>query len=75
MRKTIQCHSNSSLCPTTSAKKAEAEQFFADTQDLLELTSKKDALFIITEWNAKVGSREINGITSKFGLGVQNKAG
>ena len=53
----------------------EAEQFYEDLQDLLELTPKKDVLFIIGDWNAKVGSQEIPGVTSKFGLGVQNEAG
>ena len=53
----------------------EAEQFYEDLQDLLELTPKKDVLFIIGDWNAKVGSQEIPGITGKFGLGVQNESG
>ena len=53
----------------------EAEQFFEDLQDLLELTLKKDVLFIIRDWNAKVGSQETPGVTGKFGLGVQNEAG
>ena len=61
--------------PTSNAKEAEIEQFYEDLQDLPELTSKKDVLFIIGEWNAKVGSQEIPGITGKFGLGVQNEAG
>ena len=60
---------------TTNAKKAEIEQFYEDLHDLLELTSNKDVLFIIGDWNAKVGSQEIHGVTSKFGLGVQNEAG
>ena len=51
------------------------EQFYEDLQDLLELKPKKDVLFIIGDWNAKVGSQEIPGITGKFGLGVQNEAG
>ena len=59
--------------PTSNAE--EAEQFCEDLQDLLELTPKKDALFIIGDWNAKVGSQETPGITGKFGLGVQNEAG
>ena len=58
--------------PTTNAK--EAEQFYEDLQDL-ELTHKKDVLFIIGDWNAKVGSHEILGIIGKFGIGVQNEAG
>ena len=61
--------------PTTNAKEAEVEQFYDDLQDLLELTSQKDVLFIIGDWNAKVGSQEIPGVTGKFGLGVQNEAG
>ena len=52
----------------------EAEQFYEDLQDLLELTPQKDVLFIIGDWNAKVGSQEILGVTDKFGLGVQNEA-
>ena len=59
--------------PTSNAE--EAEQFCKDLQELLELIPKKDGLFIIGDWNAKVGSQEIPGVTSKFGLGVQNKAG
>ena len=61
--------------PTSNAEEAEVEQFCEDRQDLLELTPKKDVLFIIGDWNAKVGSQAIPGITGKFGLGVQNKAG
>ena len=61
--------------PTRNAEEAEVEQFYEDLQDLLELTPKKDVLFIIGVWNAKLGSQEIPGITGKFGLGVQNKAG
>ena len=61
--------------PTTDANKAEADQFYEDIQHLLELTSKKDVLFIIGDWNAKVESQEISRITGKFGLGVQNEAG
>ena len=61
--------------PTTNAEEAEVEWFYEDTQDLLELTPKKDVLFIIGDWNAKVGSQEIPGVTVKFGLGVQNEAG
>ena len=61
--------------PTNNAEEAEVEQFYEDLQDLLELTPKKDALFIIRDWNAKVGSQEIPGVTRKFSLGVQNEAG
>ena len=50
-------------------------KFCEDLQDLLELTTKKDILFIIGDWNAKIGSQEITGVTGKFGLGVQNEAG
>ena len=61
--------------PTTNAEEAEVEEFYEDLQDLLELTPKKDVLFITGDWNAKVGSQEILGVTGKFGLGVQNEAG
>ena len=61
--------------PTSKAEEAEAEWFYEDLQDLLELTPKKDVLFIIGDWNAKVGSQETPGITGRFGLGVQNEAG
>ena len=56
-------------------EEAEVEQFYEDLQDILELTPKKDVLFIIGDWNAKVGSQETPGVTGKFGLGVQNEAG
>ena len=61
--------------PTSNAEEAEVEWFYEDLQDLLELTHKKDVLFIIGDWNAKVGSQEIPRVTGKFGLGVQNEAG
>ena len=61
--------------PTTNAEEAEVEWFYDDLQDLLELTPKKDVLFIIGDWNAKLGSQEIPGVTGKFGLRVQNEAG
>ena len=61
--------------PTSNAEEAEVEQSYEDLQDILELTPKKDVLFIIGDWNAKVGSQETHGITGKFGLGVQNEAG
>ena len=61
--------------PTTDAEEAEVERFCEDLQDLLERTPKKDVLFIIGDWNAKVGSQETPGVTGKFGLGVQNEAG
>ena len=60
---------------TSNAEKAEVERFYEDLQDLLELTPKKDVLFIIGDWNAKVGSQETPGVTGKFGLGVRNEAG
>ena len=61
--------------PTTNAEEAKVEQFHEDLQELLELTPPKDILFIIEDWNAKVGSQETPGVTSKFGLGVQNEGG
>ena len=61
--------------PNTSAEEAEVEWLYEDLQELPELTSLKDVLFTIGDWNAKVGSQEIPGITGKFGLGVQNEAG
>ena len=61
--------------PTSNAEKAEIEQFYEDLQDLLALTHKKDVLFVIGDWNAKVGSHETPGVTGKFGPGVQNEAG
>ena len=61
--------------PTSNTEKAEVERFYEDLQDLLELTPKKDILFIIGDWKAKVGSQEIPGVIGKFGLGIQNKTG
>ena len=61
--------------PTSNTEEAEVEWFCEDLQDLVELTPKKDVFFIIGDWNAKVGSQEIPGITGKFGLGVQDEAG
>ena len=61
--------------PTSNAEKTEAEWFYEDLQDLFELTPKKDILFILGDWNAKVGSREIPAITGTVALGVQNEAG
>ena len=60
---------------TSNAEEAEVEQFYEDLQDLLELTPQKDVLFIIGDWNAKLGNQEIPGVIGKFGLGVQKKAG
>ena len=61
--------------PTSNTEEAEVEWFYEDLQELLELTPPKDVLFIIEDWNAKVGSQETSGVTDKFGLGVQNEAG
>ena len=61
--------------PTSNAEEAEVEWFYEDLQDFLELTYKKDVLFITGDWNAKVGSQEIPGVTGKFGHGVQNETG
>ena len=61
--------------PTKNAEEAEVEQLYEDLQDLLELTPKKDVIFITGDWNAKVGSQETPGVTGRFGLGVQNEAG
>ena len=67
-RQTIQYHSYPSLYPTSNAEEAEVERFYEDLQDLLELIPKKDVLFIIGDWNAKVGSQGTPGVTGKFGL-------
>ena len=61
--------------PTSNAEEAEIEQFYEGLQDLLELTPRKDVLFIMGDWNAEVGSQETPGVTGKFGLAVQNEAG
>ena len=61
--------------PTSNAEEAEVEQLYEDLQGLLELTPKKDVLFIIGDWNAKVGSQETPGVTGKFGFGMWNEAG
>ena len=61
--------------PTSNAEETEVERLYEDLQDLLELTPKKDVLFIIGDWNVKVGSEETPGVTGKFGLGMQNEAG
>ena len=61
--------------PTSNAGEAEVEQFYEDLQDLLEPNTQKDVLFILGDWNAKVGSQETPGVTGKFGLGVRNEAG
>ena len=74
-RQTIHYHSIQVYVLTSNAEEAEGDRFYEDLQDLLELTPKKDVLFIIGDWNAKVGSQEIPGVTGKFVLGVQNEAG
>ena len=74
-RQTIQYHSNPSLCPNQNAEEAEVEWFYEDLQDLLTLTPQKDVLFIIGDWNTKVGSQETPGVTGKFGLGIWNEEG
>ena len=61
--------------PTSNTEEAKVEQFYEDLQGLLELTSKRDVLFIIGDWNAKLGSQETPGVTGKFGLGIWNEAG
>ena len=61
--------------PTSNAEEAEVERLYEDLQDLLELTPPKDVLFIVGDWNAKIGSQDLPGVTGKFGLGVQNEAG
>ena len=61
--------------PTSNAEETEVEWFYEDLQDLLELTLKKDVLFIIGDWNAKAGSQETPGVTDKYGLGIRNEAG
>ena len=66
----IQAHA-----PTSNTEEAEVQWFYEDLQDLLELTLKKDVLFIVEDWNAKVGNQELPGVTGKLGLGIQNEAG
>ena len=74
-KQTIQYHNNPSLCPTPDDEETVVEWFYKGLQIIIELTPKKDVLFIIGDWNAKIGSQEIPGKTGKFGLGVQNEAG
>ena len=74
-RQTIQYHDNPCFAPVRNAEEAEVEWHYEDLQDLLDLTPKKDVLFIIGDWNAKVGSQETPGVTGKFGLGIRNEAG
>ena len=74
-RQTIQYLGNPSLAWTSNAEEGEVERFCEDLQELLELTPKKDVLFIIRDWTEKVGSQETPGVTGKFGLGIRNEAG
>ena len=74
-RETIQYHVIQVYAPTSNAEEAEFEWFYEDLQDLLELMPPKDVLFILGDWNAKVGSQETPGVAGKFGLEVQNEAG
>ena len=75
-RQTIQYHSNPNLyAPTSNTEEGEVEWFYEDLQDILELTPPKDVLFIIGDWNAKVGCQEAPAVTGKFGLGIGNEAG
>ena len=74
-RQTIQYQPNPSLFPTSNAEEAEVERFYEDLQDLVELTPKEYVLFIIGDWNEKVGSQETPRLTGKFGLGMQNESG
>ena len=74
-RQTIQYHGNPNLSLTNNAEEAEIERFYEDLKDLLELIPKKDVLFIIGDWKAKVGCQETPVVTGKFGLGTQNEAG
>ena len=66
---------NEVYAPSSNAEEVEIEQFYEDLQDFLELTPKKDVLFILGDWNAKVGSQETPAVTGKFGFGIQNEAG
>ena len=74
-RQTIQYHGIQAYTPTSNAEEAKVERFYEDLQDLLEITPRKDVLFIIGNWNVKVGSNETPGETGKFGLGIWNEAG
>ena len=74
-RQTIQYHVIQAYAPTSNAEETKIEWFYEDLRDLLELTPKKDVLFIIGDWNAKVGSQETPGVTGKFDLGIQNDSG
>ena len=74
-RQTIHYHGIQAYAPTSNTEEAEVEWFYEDLQDLLELAPKKDVLFSIGDWNAKVGSQETAGLTGKLGLGIRNEAG
>ena len=74
-RQTIQITVIQVYAQARNAEEAEVERFYEDLQDLLELTPKKDVLFIIGDWNAKVGSQETPGVIGTFGLGIRNEAG
>ena len=74
-RQTIQHHVIQVYAPTSTVEEAEVERFYEDLRDLSQLTPKKDVLFIIGDWNAKVGSQETPGVTGKFGLGIRSEAG
>ena len=74
-KQTIQYHGNQTYAPISNTEEAEVELFYEDLQDVVELTPQKDVLFIIDDWNAKVGSQETSGVTGKFGLEVRNEAG
>ena len=74
-RQAIQYHIIQAYAPTNDAEEAEVDQFYEELQDLLELTPKKDVLFITGDWNAKVGSQETPGVTGGGGLREQNEAG
>ena len=74
-RQTFNITAIQAYAPTSNTEEAEVEQFYENLQDVLELTPKKDVLFIIGDWNSKERSQEIPGVTGKFGLGVQNEAG
>ena len=74
-RQTIQYHGNPSLCPKSNTEEAGVEQVYEDLQDLLELTPKKDVLFIIGDWNAKLGNQETPGVTGKLALEYRMKQG
>ena len=73
-RQTINIVVIQAYAPTSNTEEAEVEQFYVDLHDLIKLTPKKDVLFIIGDWNAKVGSQETTGVTGRFSFGVKNKA-